>query len=113
MNHYESLFPDNKMPSDWYGLLILPVPKLVTTFDKDGELFGLIVMSKHEDDTWIINSIAKGDARYTFAMQRTIIEFTKSHDKVIIMSTLKNSCINRFTDRFVDNGEQSCFAKGV
>ena len=101
------------MTSGWAEVLFSACPKTVTRFEKDNDLFGVVAISKHENDTYIINSIAKDNQRYTFAMQRMIIDFTKKHEKVIIMSTLKDSCINRFTDRFVDNGEQSCFVKGV
>ena len=110
---YNKVFPDNRTPKEWISLIIAPVPKIVQTFYKDDKLYGLVIILEHDNNTYIINSIAKDDQRYTFAMQRMIIDFTKKHDKVIVMSTLKDSCIARFTDRFIENGEQSCFAKGV
>ena len=110
---YASIFPEGKMTSGWVEVIFSACPKTVTRFEKDNNLFGVVAISKHENDTYIINSIAKDNQRYTFAMQRMIIDFTKKHEKVIIMSTLKDSCINKFTDRFVENGEQSCFVKGV
>ena len=110
---YDSIFPDGRITKGWTDVLFSPQPKNVVSFEKDGELYGLVAITKHENDIYIINSIAKDDQRYTFAMQRTILNWTKNHDKVIIMSTLKDSCIKKFTDRFVENGEQSCFVKGV
>jgi len=113
MGGYSSIFPHNETPLGWVGVLVAPVPKTVQEFFKDGKLYGLVVISKHENDSYIINSIAKDNQRYTFGMQRMIIDFTKKHKKVIVMSTLEDSCIKRFTDRFVDNDEQSCFVKGL
>jgi len=110
---YDSIFPNGKMTRDWYDLMFSSVPKTVKSFDKDGELFGVVCISKHEGDTYIINSIAKDNQKYTFAMQRLILNWTRNNDKVIVMSILKESCINRFTDRFVVNGDLSCFVKGL
>jgi len=109
---YDSIFPDGKMTKGWYDLMFSPVPKSVSSFEKDGELFGLVCITDH-GGAYIINSIAKDNQKYTFGMQRLILNFTRNNDRVIVMSTLKDSCIKKFTDKFVDNGEQSCFVKGL
>ncbi len=109
---YGSIFPNGEVTKDWHEVLYEPVPKKVVAFERDGELYGLVCASQY-DKTYVINSIAKDNQKYTFAMQRLILNLTRDNDRVIIMSTLKDSCIKKFTDRFVENGEQSCFVKGI
>jgi len=110
---YSSIFPNGEITEGWNEVLMLADQSNVYPFEKDGELFGLVVITEHEGNAYIINSIAKDNQQYTFAMQRMILKWTRLHSKVMIMSTLEDSCIKRFTDRFVSNGEQSCFVKGL
>ena len=110
---YDSIFPNGEMTEGWYDVMFAPVPKIVKEFHKDGVLFGIVAISLHDDRTYIINSISKDNQRFTFGMQRMIHNWTVNHKKVIIMSTLKDSTIAKFTDRFVENGDESCFVKGL
>ena len=112
MNHYASIFPDEVVPEDWYEMLIEPVPKMVHSFNVNGYLYGLIIISKY-DDAWMINSIAKDDGEFTFNMKKLLLKFIRNHEKIIVMSTRKESTINRIMDRFVDDGKLSYFIKGV
>ena len=112
MNHYASIFPNGIIPKQWYDMLLEPVPKMVYSFNKNKELYGLVAISKY-DDAWIINSIAKDDGEFTLSMKKILLKFIRSHDKIIIMSTRKDSTVNRITDRFVNDGKLSYFIKGI
>lgn len=114
MQFVESLFPNNTIPLNWMEVFAENVPKMSRMFfTKEGEPYGLIVISEHEDSIFIINSLSKDNLPYSIAMQRMILKFVTTHDKVILMSTKRDSCINRVMKTFIDKGEGSYFTKGV
>ena len=80
---------------------------------KDGVEFGLV---SHfvSSDTLMINSISKGLEPFTVGMNREIVGLVKSYDKVILMSTCKDStALNKLMDDYHEKGVESFFTKGI
>ncbi len=88
----------------------VPEPKL---FLKDGEPFG-IMSFVIIDGIMYINSISKDDAKFTFEMHKELVRQIRSHDKVLLASTCKNStAIHKLMDEYHECGINSYFIKGL
>ena len=83
-----------------------------TMYYKNGLPFGLIAIECTEDGI-VINSIAKNDEKFTFAMLRFLITTIKKNKRVALMSTCEDSCINKLMDTYHEHGKESYFTKGV
>lgn len=102
----ERYFPKGIIPNGWNEVLN-HVNTEVVSFD-----YGMVAVTPIEGLVYI-NSVSRDNRRFSFGMQRLIIQTIKDNDRVVVTSELEDSCLKRLTDKYTTSNGIGFFTKGV